>query len=122
VTLREIGLLLASVLTAVAGQLLLKTGALKLGKVNAENVVSHILSILLIPELVFGLMLYGLSSVMYILLLTRVNLSVVGPAVAIGYIFSVLAGYFIFREAIPPSRLLGLGFIVCGVILVVWKQ
>ncbi|MBD2019012.1 EamA family transporter [Leptolyngbya sp. FACHB-36] len=121
-TLHEFGLLLVSVLTAVGGQFFLKTGALKLGKVNASNVVSHILGILTTPELLIGLTLYGLSAVLYILLLTRVKLSVVGPAVSIGYIFSVLLGYFVFRESIPFSRLVGLGLIACGVILVVLRD
>ncbi|WP_421659355.1 EamA-like transporter family protein [Leptothermofonsia sp. ETS-13] len=121
-TLYEFGLLLITVFTAGAGQLFLKMGALKLGRVDTNNALSHVVSILFTPELVFGLALYGLSAVLYILLLTRVNLSAAGPAVAIGYIFSVLMGYFYFREAIPLSRLIGLGLIVSGVVLVLWKK
>jgi len=100
----------------------LKLGALKLGKVNAGNALSHVLGILLTPELVFGLFLYALSAVLYILLLTRINLSIMGPAVSIGYVFSVLLGYFFFKESIPISRFVGLGFIACGVVLVLWKR
>jgi drug/metabolite transporter (DMT)-like permease len=122
VTLHEFGLLLITVFTAAAGQLFLKMGALKLGRVDTNNALNHVVGILFTPELVFGLALYGLSAVLYILLLTRVNLSAAGPAVSIGYIFSVLMGYFYFREAIPLSRVIGLGFIVCGVVLVLWKK
>jgi drug/metabolite transporter (DMT)-like permease len=122
VTLHEFGLLLISVLTAIGGQLFLKLGALKLGRVTAGNAISHVLSIVTTPELLVGLTLYALSAILYILLLTRINLSIVGPAVSIGYVFSVLMGYFIFNESIPPSRLMGLGLIVCGVILVIWKK
>ncbi|HEY9908491.1 MAG TPA: hypothetical protein V6D18_12905 [Thermosynechococcaceae cyanobacterium] len=121
-TLREFGLLLISVLTAVGGQFFLKLGALKLGKVNAGNALTHVFNILLTPELVVGLFFYGLSAVLYILLLTRINLSIMGPAVSIGYIFSVLLGYFFFKEAIPISRIAGLGLIACGVVLVLWKR
>lgn len=121
-SLREFGLLLISVLTAVGGQFFLKLGALKLGKVNTGNALSHVLGIVLTPELVFGLFLYGLSAVLYILLLTRINLSIMGPAVSIGYIFSVLLGYFFFKESIPISRFIGLGLIACGVVLVLWKR
>jgi multidrug transporter EmrE-like cation transporter len=35
---------------------------------------------------------------------------------------SVILGHFLFREAIPVERLVGLGLIVCGVILVVWHK
>ncbi|MCU0567261.1 MAG: EamA-like transporter family protein [Oculatellaceae cyanobacterium Prado106] len=121
-SLQEFGLLLLSIITGVTGQFFLKTGALKLGKVNAENAIRHIISIATTPELVVGLMFYGLGAIAYILLLTRVKLSVVGPSIALSYVFSVLLGYFIFKEAIPMERVLGLGFIVCGVILVVWQR
>jgi drug/metabolite transporter (DMT)-like permease len=122
VTLQEFGLLLISILASVAGQFLLKSGALKLGKVSAENAISHILGILTVPELIGGLMCYGLGAIAYILLLTRVNLSIAGPAIALSYVFSVLLGYFMFREIIPLERVIGLGFIVCGVLLVVWQK
>ncbi|NET39028.1 MAG: EamA family transporter [Cyanothece sp. SIO1E1] len=111
-----------SVLTSAAGQFFLKTGALKLGRVSATNVVTHVLSIITTPELLAGLACYGLGALAYILLLTRVNLSVAGPSVALVYVFSVLLGFFIFRESIPPTRLAGLSLIVGGVILVIWQR
>ncbi|WP_267384830.1 EamA family transporter [Cyanobacterium sp. uoEpiScrs1] len=120
-TYKELCLLLFSVLTSTMGQLLLKLGATKLGKVNTDNAVSHILNIVMTPELLAGLSCYGLGAIAYILLLTRVQLSIAGPSAALIYIFSVLIGYFFFQESIPIYRACGLGFIICGVILVVWK-
>jgi len=121
-TLLEFCLLLMSVIISVAGQFFLKLGALKLGKVDAGNAVSHILSMVKTPEVLAGLSFYGIGAVAYILLLTRVNLSVAAPAVSIGYIFSVLIGCFIFKESINPVRLIGLSLIVMGVILLVGKK
>jgi drug/metabolite transporter (DMT)-like permease len=121
-TPQEFGLMLISVLASVAGQVFLKIGAVKLGKVNAENAINHILSIITTPELLIGLGCYGVGALFYILLLTRVNLSVAGPAASLVYVFSVLLGYFIFKEYIPVTRLAGLSFIVAGVILVVWQK
>lgn len=111
-----------TILLSATGQFLLKLGALQLGKVNAANWLSHLLGVLTTPALLAGLCCYGLGAFSYILVLTRVNLSVVGPATALTYIFSVLLGYFFFREAFPINRLVGLGLIVCGVILVIWKK
>ena len=118
----ELSLLLMSVLICVAGQFFLKMGAIKLGKVDTSNAVSHILNMITIPELLLGLTCYGIGAVVYILLLTRVNLSVAAPSVSVGYIFSVLLGYFVLKEPISLIRIFGLGFIVTGVILVVWKK
>jgi drug/metabolite transporter (DMT)-like permease len=119
VTLQEFLLFLSAVLLSSGGQALLKLGALKLGRVSTNNFVSHIVSIVVTPELLAGLVLYGFSAIMFILVLTRVKLSVAGPAVSISYIFSVLVGYYFFNEAITPRHLVGLAFIICGVILVV---
>ncbi|MUG98647.1 EamA family transporter [Scytonema sp. UIC 10036] len=111
-----------SVLTSVTGQFFLKAGATKLGRVSVDNAVSHILSIITIPELILGLASYAIGALAYILLLTRVNLSIAGPSVSLVYVFSVLLGYFVFKESIPTSRLVGLSLIVTGVILIVWKK
>ncbi|MBH8553109.1 EamA family transporter [Nostocaceae cyanobacterium CENA357] len=121
-TLQEFSLLLISILISVAGQFFLKMGAIKLGKVHVGNAVNHILSIITTPELLIGLTCYAIGAVVYILLLTRVNLSVAAPSVSISYIFSVLLGYLIFKESIPHIRLVGLTLIVLGVILVVWRK
>lgn len=120
-TLQEVGLLLVSILASVAGQFLLKAGALKLGEVNAENAIRHILAIATVPELVGGLICYAIGAIAYILLLTRVNLSIAGPSIALSYIFSVLLGYFIFHETISLQKIIGVSLIICGVILVVGR-
>ncbi|MGQ4646939.1 EamA family transporter [Lyngbya aestuarii] len=121
-TLPEFGIFLISILTSVTGQFLLKTGALQLGKVNATNWLGHIFGMLTTPALVAGLCCYGVGAVAYILVLTRVNLSVAAPAASLIYVFSVIMGYFFFREAISLNRAIGLGLIVCGVLLVIWKK
>ncbi|MBW4468114.1 MAG: EamA family transporter [Pegethrix bostrychoides GSE-TBD4-15B] len=121
-TLQEFGLLFVSILASVIGQFLLKAGALKLGAVDANNAISHILGMITVPELVGGLISYAIGAIAYILLLTRVSLSVAAPAVALTYVFAVTLGHFMFREAIPLERLIGLGLIICGVILVVWQK
>lgn len=118
-TLQEFLLFLGAVLVSSGGQAFLKLGAIKLGPVEAGNAIEKVLNILRTPELLIGLMFYGLSAVLFILVLTRVKLSVAGPAVSVTYIFSVLMGYFIFKEAISVRHLIGLGLIVCGVVLVV---
>ena len=121
-TPQEFGLLLLSIIASVSGQFFLKAGALKLGKVNSGNLVRHILSIVITPELLTGLLCYGLGAITFILLLTRVKLSVASPAASLTYVFSVLLGYFVFHEQIPGIRVVGLAFLVCGVVLVGWQR
>jgi drug/metabolite transporter (DMT)-like permease len=119
VTLSELSLLLISILAGVSGQFFLKLGATKLGKVEIDNALNHILSIATTPELLIGLTCYAVGAIVYILLLTRVNLSIAAPAISLSYICSVLLGHFWFRESIAFSQIIGLGAISIGVILVV---
>lgn len=121
-TPQEFFLLLISILASVGGQFFLKAGALKLGQVNLENLISHIFNIITVPELLLGLTCYAIGAIAYILVLTRVNLSIVGPSIAMSYIFSVLLGHFIFNETIPIERVIGVGLIILGVVLVVWQK
>ncbi len=120
--LAEFCLLLISIVANVAGQFFLKSGALKLGKVNLSNLLSQIFNIVTIPDLMVGLTCYGLGAIAYILVLTRVKLSIVGPCTALSYVFAMVLGYWLFKETIPVTRIIGLSLIVNGVILVVWKQ
>ncbi len=62
--------------------------------------------------------LEGAGAIAYFFVLTGVELSIAGPASALVYIFSVLIGHVLFKEAVPVIHLAGLGLIVCGVVLV----
>jgi drug/metabolite transporter (DMT)-like permease len=115
----ELSLLLISILAGVFGQFFLKIGALKLGKVEMGNVLDRIFSIVLVPELLLGLSCYAIGAIFYILVLTRVNLSIAAPAISLSYIFSVLLGHFWFRESIVFNQIIGLAAISVGVTLVV---
>ena len=120
-SLVEIGYLMVSISLSAAGQLFLKLGATKLAKISAPNILSRVWEIFLTPELIFGLTCYGFGAIAYIMLLSKVDLSMAAPAASLVYVFSVLLGYFWFKETIPLTRSIGLGFIVTGVILVAWK-
>ncbi len=114
----EFGILLVSVLAGSLGQLFLKLGAAKMGAVVADRAVAQILSIVTIPELIIGLGCYGIGAVFYILLLTRVDLSIAGPSASLVYVFSALFGYFIFHDSFSAQKLAGLALIIAGVVLV----
>lgn len=118
----QIFLLIMTAAVGAVGQFFLKAGAIKIPAIAATDIVGKVWGIFTIPELLFGLLCYGLGSVGYVALLTKVPLSVVGPSIAMGYIFSVLIGYFWFREAISLPRLLGLAMIFSGVLLVILKK
>jgi drug/metabolite transporter (DMT)-like permease len=115
-------LLLAAILCGVAGQFSLKAGAKILGPIGAANLMEKIIAMATQPLIVGGLSLYAISSIGFIVVLSRANLSIVSPLLSISYLFTVLGGKLIFHEPLPPLRLVGVGLIMTGVIFVLQGQ
>ena len=119
---RDFGLFAIAIAINSIGQFLLKAGANELAQAAPNSLANAIGKIATTPTLVAGLMFYGCGSIAYILLLSRVDLSVAGPATALAYVTSVAIGYFVFRETISATQAIGLAAIVFGVVLVVSQR
>jgi drug/metabolite transporter (DMT)-like permease len=115
-------LLLAAILCGVVGQFSLKAGAKILGPIGAANLVEKITAMATQPLIIAGLSLYAISSIGFIVVLSRANISIVSPLLSISYLFTVLGGKIVFNEPLPPLRLVGVGLIMTGVIFVLRGQ
>ena len=114
--------LLAAILCSVLGQFTLKAGAKILGPIGAANLVEKVIAMATQPLIIAGLSLYAISSIGFIVVLSRANISIVSPLLSISYLFTVLGGKLIFHEPLPPLRLVGVGLIMTGVIFVLQSQ
>ena len=114
--------LLAAILCSVVGQFSLKAGAKILGPIGAANLAEKVIAMTTQPLIVAGLALYAVSSVGFIVVLSRANISIVSPLLSISYLFTVLGGKIVFNEPLPPLRLVGVGLIMTGVIFVLRGQ
>ena len=86
---------------------------LKLGAVRLTGLMS-----LLNWRLALGVGLYLGSSVFYGLGIRHGQLSVLFPMVAVGYIWTLLWSRLFFHERFTRSKVLGLGLVLAGVVLV----
>lgn len=116
----EFSLVLAGVLLNAVAQLLLKAGARQLGTFdfslsNAWPVGSAIATNL---PILGGLSCYVVSVVVWILALSRVEVSIAYPMLSIGYVVNAGLAWFLFGEAVGPQRLAGIAIIIVGVIIV----
>ena len=118
----EFLMLIVTVLIGSVGQFFLKHGAKQLGGVTTGNFLGHVLGIATNLNLIVGLTFYASAAVLYILLLTRLPLSILGPAVSLQYVFAMLMGQYLFGEVIPMHRWVGIGLIIGGVILVIREK
>jgi multidrug transporter EmrE-like cation transporter len=113
-------LVLFGVLLNAAAQLLLKAGTNAIGhfEFSAANVLPIGWKVATQPYIVGGLSCYVVSVAIWILALSRVEVSIAYPMLSIGYVVNAVAAYFLFGEAVSVQRLVGIGIIVLGVYVV----
>jgi multidrug transporter EmrE-like cation transporter len=113
-------LVLAGVLLNAGAQLLLKAGTNAVGhfEFSAVNIVPVGLRLALEPFILGGVACYVVSLVVWIMALSRVEVSIAYPMLSIGYVINAVAAWYLFGESLTALRLTGIGFIVVGVFLV----
>ncbi|MDD5177305.1 MAG: SMR family transporter [Sterolibacterium sp.] len=114
------GLVLTGVLLNAAAQLLLKAGTNVVGhfEFHLDNLISVGFRLALEPHILGGLACYVVSVVVWIMALSRVPVSIAYPMLSIGYVINAFVAWQWFGEALATQKLLGIGFIVVGVLLV----
>ncbi len=113
-------LVLVGVLLNAAAQLLLKAGTTAVGRFefSAANAVPIGFKLATEPHIVGGIACYVVSVVVWIMALSRVEVSVAYPMLSIGYVVNALAAWYWLGEAVTPMRLVGIGIIIVGVYVV----
>ncbi|GAB1809599.1 EamA family transporter [Priestia megaterium] len=106
-------LILANTLTLVCGQFLWKFGLES--KPQPFKSLHSIINLFLSPYVISGLALYGLATVLWLFILTRVPLSVAYPIQSMAYILAVFGAFFVFGESLTLYKVLGCLFIMIGV-------
>ena len=113
-------LLMTGVLLNAGAQLLLKAGTNSVGvfAFSSENLVPVGWKLATEPHIIGGVGCYVISVIVWILALSRVEVSVAYPMLSIGYVVNALAAWYLFGEAVTLTRLAGIGVIIVGVYLV----
>jgi multidrug transporter EmrE-like cation transporter len=114
-------LILTSVLLAGVAQVTLKTGVNHVTDASGGALQLNLTSLksLLTSGIVWaGLVLFGLSAVVWLFALSRASLSFAYPFAALGYVVIVLFSIFVLHEHVPALRWAGVALIVAGIILV----
>ena len=113
-------LLMLGVCLNATAQLLLKAGTNAVGhfEFNSGNIVPVGMKLALEPHILGGLTCYVVSVVVWILGLSRVEVSIAYPMLSIGYVLNALAAWYLFGEAVSATRLTGIGIIIIGVYIV----
>jgi len=113
-------LLMTGVLLNAGAQLLLKAGTNAVGvfAFSSANLVPVGWKLATEPHIIGGVGCYVISVIVWIMALSRTEVSVAYPMLSIGFALNALLAWWLLGEAVTPLRMLGIGVIVVGVYLV----
>ena len=113
------GLILIGVLLNAAAQLMLKAGANRVGPLEIEvhALAGAARDLALSGPIIGGLVCYVVSVIVWIVALTRVEVSLAYPMLSIGYVVNAIAAWILFGEQLTQMRLAGIFVIILGVYL-----
>ncbi|MDQ3954988.1 MAG: EamA family transporter [Actinomycetota bacterium] len=114
----SMALLVVSVVFAIAGQLTLKSAMEQIGRIGAQEVSAPADTIgraVKEPRLWAGLFLFGVSAVFWLVVLSRVPLSVAYPIVGVSYILIVAFSKLVLHEHVPTIRWIGAAVVALGI-------
>lgn len=115
-----IAMILLSVGLAAVAQLTLKSGMNQVTASAGEATLSAASVKAIASNLIVwaGLILFGVSAIVWLFVLSRTSLSFAYPFASITYLLIVLVDRFVLEETVPPLRWAGVVLIMAGIILV----
>jgi len=110
-------LVLTGVLLNAVAQLALKASVNDTGiiSLDMQSLLSSAGSLAFNLWLWLGLFCYAISVVIWILALSRVDVSIAYPMLSIGYIVNAVAAWHLFDEPMNLGKVVGIGVIIVGV-------
>lgn len=79
------------------------------------NAVASIITLFLKPFVLIGLTCYVISTVSWLAILSKVDLSYAYPLISLGYLIILFVGSVFFKEQITVWRIIGVLLISCGI-------
>lgn len=118
--MKDFLLIVMTVLLNTAGQFVMKMGMNNVGRIGmaGSGVLAGFLKAFTSPLVFSGLMLYGLSAALWIVIVSRVNLSWAYPLVSMSYVIVAFLSPVLLHEKFSLMRVIGTCIICLGVAVV----
>lgn len=113
------GFLFTGILLNALAQLLLKAGTNAVGAIHltAENWFATGIKLATQLPIIGGLSCYVISVVVWIIGLSRVDVTIAYPLLSLGYIVNAIGAWYFLGEAVSTQRILAILIIIAGVAL-----
>ena len=114
-------MILITIVCGAGGNLLLKYGMNAAGSIADTHLplLQYALQTFLRPQILLGILLYILSFVLWLALLSMMDISIVYPVFVSGaFLIVTLGSIFLFGEHVTALRILGTAVVALGIALV----
>lgn len=113
-------LIVLEVILNSAAQLSLKEGMGRIGHFDFtwHNALPIFTQVIFSFWIWIGILIYVVSMIVWLMVLSRAEVSVAYPLTSMGYIISAVAAYFLFSDHLSLVRITGILVILFGVILI----
>jgi multidrug transporter EmrE-like cation transporter len=105
-------------LNAVAHVLLRKAMLGVNGSIFGGNACRALLGIAFNPYLDVGMLCYGISILIWLFVLSKLEVSIAYPFQSIGYVIAAIVAVQFLGEGIPMARMAGIGLICAGLVFI----
>ena len=108
-----------TILFTVYGQLILKWRIVKYGSLPEQFIekLIFLLKLLLDPFILSGFISAFIASIFWMAAMTKFDLSFAYPFMSASFVFVFILSIVLFKEPFSMYKLIGLGFIVLGIII-----
>ena len=115
-----ITLILLSVFLNSSAQLSMKKGMIIVGEITGgmQGFASALPNMITNIYLWISAVCYMMSIVLWLVVLSKTDVSYAYPFLSIGYVLSAVVGYFAFHEAFTPVSVIVIAVICIGVVLI----
>ena len=116
-----IPILLLSALTASFGQVAFKKGMSVVGGIHIQynaNWIFTFIKLCFTPFVLVGIFLYTVSTVLWLVALSRCALNFAYPFTAVTFVLVIVFSTLMLHEPLPTMRILGMAVIICGILIV----
>jgi multidrug transporter EmrE-like cation transporter len=122
--LHALALAVICIALVVAGQVLMKLAIVRSGgmPVLEIGIAGLVRKFAAVPYILIGFALYGVSAILWLQVLSKLDFSVAFPMVSVTYIGTLFVGRFMFNEPVNTFRIVGVLLICSGVFFVIRSQ
>lgn len=121
-TITIILFIISSVSLSAFAQIVLKMGMSNSKVQNdliiAGNLFEKLYIALTNVYVVAGISMYLFSMILWLVVLSKIDVSVAYPFVGLGFIITMVLGFLLLNEQISTMRVMGTILVVCGVLMV----